>query len=175
MMGATIEVRGASPREFRDAIKQYTSARRGKEQACFWPLVSHVRVYSNSEILKDGVVLMDLPGFGDRNATRTTRAREAMKTCSHIVVCADVTRITDNHEVKSVCRLQKFLAFIHTHPLSEIILTDLEPMRELFWSISHLFSPPSFFAVIQLVSKFIMVLSRYISLSCGSLVRCDWF
>lgn len=54
------------------SIKKYIdSGNKGTiEDPAIWPLIKCVKVYLNSLLLKDGLVLVDLPGLGDENAAR---------------------------------------------------------------------------------------------------------
>ncbi|OLN81839.1 Nuclear GTPase SLIP-GC 4 [Colletotrichum chlorophyti] len=68
----------------------------------FWPLIKVVRVYLKSEVVSTGVVLVDLPGGRDSNATRAAVAAKYVKECSRLWVVAPITRAVDDKTAKTL-------------------------------------------------------------------------
>jgi len=63
-----------------------------KQQSASWPLVSVVRLYVASEILRDGLVLVDVPGVLDSNTARAIRAKKYIQECSAVCIVAPAIR-----------------------------------------------------------------------------------
>ncbi|EFQ33347.1 uncharacterized protein GLRG_08491 [Colletotrichum graminicola M1.001] len=68
----------------------------------FWPLIKVVRVFLKSEVVSTGVVLVDLPGGRDSNATRAAVAAKYVKECSRLWVVAPITRAVDDKTAKTL-------------------------------------------------------------------------
>lgn len=67
-----------------------------EEEITLWPLVKVVKLYLDSEALKTGAILVDLPGLRDSNAARTAVTRHYMAQANEIVVVTRLTRaVTD--------------------------------------------------------------------------------
>ena len=81
---------------FSAAIKPYIDSSNSKEDSgksfAQWPLVKVVRLYVKSQILKDGIVLVDLPGSMDTNAARGAIAENYQKNLSVTCVVAPTQR-----------------------------------------------------------------------------------
>ncbi|KAK1595312.1 uncharacterized protein LY79DRAFT_511153 [Colletotrichum navitas] len=73
-----------------------------EESMAFWPLIKVVRVFLKSEVLSTGVVLVDLPGGRDSNATRAAVAAKYVKECSRLWVVAPITRAVDDKTAKTL-------------------------------------------------------------------------
>lgn len=75
-----------------------------------WPLVKCVRIFVRADILKHGIVLVDLPGLGDINPARVQVAKSFFPKLALTVVIAPIIRATDektahelldeNHEMR---------------------------------------------------------------------------
>jgi len=52
-----------------------------KKQMEFWPLIKVVRIFTKSDALSTGAVIVDLPGVHDSNAARAAVAAGYMKEC----------------------------------------------------------------------------------------------
>ena len=61
-----------------------------------WPLIERVTIYLDSALLKNGVVLIDLPGSHDANYFRGRIARQTQQRCNDVFVVSQITRATDN-------------------------------------------------------------------------------
>ncbi|KAK3613663.1 hypothetical protein LTR56_027750 [Elasticomyces elasticus] len=81
---------------------QYTVEQRdGEPMVSPWPFVSYIRFGLDSELLKAGVVLCDLPGLSDANQTRVNNAMNHLRQCSHYMIISEVGRATDNQFIKT--------------------------------------------------------------------------
>jgi len=82
-----------------------TRKRRTAEEgprAAYWPLIKVVRIYVKHRILKDGLVLVDMPGVHDSNPGRARLAENYMKTCSGLFIVSPITRAVDDKSAKSL-------------------------------------------------------------------------
>lgn len=82
----------------RDDMKELVAAKKifagpVKDSASPWPLVRKITIHVNARILRDGVVLADLPGLADTNLTRVKATKEYIKGCSTIIIVHPITRI----------------------------------------------------------------------------------
>ncbi|EXF81114.1 hypothetical protein CFIO01_08210 [Colletotrichum fioriniae PJ7] len=71
-------------------------------EMAYWPLIKVVRVFLKSEVVSTGVVIVDLPGGRDSNATRAAVAAKYVKECSRLWVVAPITRAVDDKTAKTL-------------------------------------------------------------------------
>lgn len=71
-------------------------------KAAFWPLVKLVKIYLKAEVLKNGLVLVDMPGCGDSNAARSKVAERYLQNLDNVWVVAPVTRAVSDHVAKEL-------------------------------------------------------------------------
>jgi len=81
-------------------IKKYIESTAPKEgddvSVSLWPLVKVVRIFVKAEILKPGIILVDLPGSGDTSAARVAVAENYRKNLTASIVCAPAPRAGDD-------------------------------------------------------------------------------
>ncbi|XP_042319361.1 nuclear GTPase SLIP-GC [Sceloporus undulatus] len=92
---------------FRSSIEKFIDSRtdnlREMKGGEFWPIVKCVKIrVANSEVLKTGAVLVDLPGTRDSNAARDEAAKEYLKDCNAVWVVASITRAVDDKTAKEM-------------------------------------------------------------------------
>ncbi|XP_004775188.1 nuclear GTPase SLIP-GC isoform X2 [Mustela putorius furo] len=64
-------------------------------QTQIWPLIKHVEVtLPKSELIPEGVVLVDIPGTGDFNSKRDEMWKKTIDKCSVIWVISDIERVS---------------------------------------------------------------------------------
>lgn len=68
----------------------------------FWPLIKVVRLYTKSEALSTGAVVVDLPGVHDSNAARAAVAERYIQQCSGLWIVAPITRAVDDKAAKNL-------------------------------------------------------------------------
>ncbi|KAG2071243.1 hypothetical protein BDR04DRAFT_1231241 [Suillus decipiens] len=79
-----------------------------QSQPSVWHLVDSVRIYGAFEVLASGAVtLVDVPGFGDANKTRTRRTKEYLKNVEVVILVADIKRAADDEAMHNY--FEKFL------------------------------------------------------------------
>ncbi|KAF5352995.1 hypothetical protein D9758_007953 [Tetrapyrgos nigripes] len=83
--------------EFSGSISRYlASVDDDEHDHAVWPLVYRVKIFLNSDCLRTGAVLVDLPGLGDVNSARSAVATSYMKKCTLIWIVAPIQRAVDN-------------------------------------------------------------------------------
>lgn len=68
--GEPIRFQEATAQSLRNKVRRYMVGREQHADAQFWPLIRQVRIYGNFPVLRNGVVLVDLPGLNDPNPAR---------------------------------------------------------------------------------------------------------
>ncbi|KAG2740895.1 hypothetical protein P692DRAFT_20956584, partial [Suillus brevipes Sb2] len=67
-----------------------------------------VRIYGAFEVLaSSAITLVDVPGFGDANKTRTRRTKEYLKNVEVVILVADIKRAADDQAMHDY--FEKFL------------------------------------------------------------------
>ena len=93
--------------EFSSAIKPYIDSTSSKEGGgksfAQWPLVKVVRLIVKSRILKDGIILVDLPGSMDTNYSRSAVADNYQKNLTVTCVVAPTARAASDKPVSYIC------------------------------------------------------------------------
>ncbi|KAM0549484.1 hypothetical protein ACHAPJ_009300 [Fusarium lateritium] len=67
----------------------------------FWPFTKIIRVYLDSQVLKTGVVLADLPGLQDTNLARVRATQDYLIKCDNIMIVAKISRAITDQSLKS--------------------------------------------------------------------------
>jgi Dynamin family len=75
-----------------------------------WPFLKEMRVYLESPVLRDGIVLADLPGYHDVNFARIRSAQQYQSKCDELFVVANIGRAIDNPIIQDVLRPYKTAA-----------------------------------------------------------------
>lgn len=73
--------------------------------ATSYPWIKKIKVYLDAHILRNGLVLVDLPGLYDLNATRRNITERHIRECDRIFVAANIDRATTNQGVPSIFQL----------------------------------------------------------------------
>ncbi|KAH9214053.1 hypothetical protein DL95DRAFT_504805 [Leptodontidium sp. 2 PMI_412] len=98
VLGKSKNIMDESREDFAAQIKPYIDSSTSKEVGssgkafAHWPLVKLVRLHVKSRILKDGIVLVDLPGSMDTNAARGAIADNYQKNLSVNCIVAPTAR-----------------------------------------------------------------------------------
>jgi hypothetical protein len=88
--------------------KEKATGEKGKDKKVvrkemeFWPLIKVVKIYTKSDALSTGAVVVDLPGVHDSNAARAAVAEGYMKQCTGLWIVAPITRAVDDKAAKSL-------------------------------------------------------------------------
>lgn len=97
LLGRTLSIAGSNLEEFSESIKPYMDsvpAAHGTSGVEFaaWPLINEVKVFVCSNVLKNGVVLVDLPGLADNVESRASVAQNYFSKLSVTAVVAPIIR-----------------------------------------------------------------------------------
>ncbi len=65
LLGSELSIYCSDPDQFSTEVKPYLDSTPTPDGIIAWPLIEEVRVYVKSEVLKHGIVLVDLPGLSD--------------------------------------------------------------------------------------------------------------
>lgn len=98
ILGKNISIEVSSAQKLKESINRYiVSSHSGADDgAIYWPLIRVVRIFMKADLLKTGLVLVDLPGLGDSNAGRASVAESYLKNLRHMWVVAPIVRAVDN-------------------------------------------------------------------------------
>ncbi|KAH7925971.1 hypothetical protein BV22DRAFT_1128553 [Leucogyrophana mollusca] len=110
LLGAEIAIGPCRPAELEARLRHYVTSRvHVAGVPAHWHLVELVKVYGAFEALASGAVtLVDVPGYGDANKTRTERTQEYLRNADQIALVADIKRAVDDTTTREYLR-----TFIH--------------------------------------------------------------
>ncbi|KIJ62384.1 hypothetical protein HYDPIDRAFT_114471 [Hydnomerulius pinastri MD-312] len=109
LLGASQTITAESYESLESQLRQFlTSHSNSSEEPARWLLVEMVRIFGAFDALASGAVtIVDIPGFGDSNITRTKRTQEYIRNADEIVLVADMRRAVDDQA--TIDYLKKFL------------------------------------------------------------------
>lgn len=101
LLGTTKEIKEENVHDFSEKIRPYLdsgSAKHGSAGKAFpaWPLIEEVRIFVKADILRNDIVLVDLPGLGDADESRQAVARRYFQKLTLTVIVAPCHRAVDN-------------------------------------------------------------------------------
>jgi len=170
MLDSMEEVQASSELQFAHDIKKYIESSKPKEgedgAISLWPLVKVVRIYVKADILRCGIILVDLPGSHDTSAARVAVADNYRKNLTASVVCAPAVRAGSDRVaqellgsverrnmqldglytsdslffvVTKIDDLMDYEAYIRDHEnLQEANKKDMQTIQDKLWRISDL-------------------------------------
>lgn len=116
--------------QLRPYLTSYTNIVEGETpKSSVWHLVDSVRIYGAFDVLASRAVsLVDVPGFGDANKTRTKRTEEYLKTAEVVVLVADIKRAADDQVMRDYFAkfLQKMIRIDGSMESLLIVLTGAD-------------------------------------------------
>ncbi|KAK7519013.1 hypothetical protein IWZ03DRAFT_405753 [Phyllosticta citriasiana] len=100
----TIDFNASTALELSDLIRPFLAFKKSNLQSedpqpSLWPMVKVVRVFCDSRILRQGIVLTDLPGTGDTNRTRMASTNEYIRKVDYTVVVSEIKRSETNESI----------------------------------------------------------------------------
>lgn len=111
MLGTNFQMTGTGFDSLELQLRPYLTSYTTEEQLLepfVWHLVDSVRIYGAFEVLASGAItLVDVPGFGDANKTRTRRTKEYLKNVEVVILVADIKRAADDQAMHDY--FEKFL------------------------------------------------------------------
>ncbi|RDW68088.1 hypothetical protein BP6252_09484 [Coleophoma cylindrospora] len=100
VLGKEKVIHDHSGKEFQKLIKNYIeSVNRDNEDEsiiAYWPLVRCAKIKIKAPILRNGLVLVDLPGLGDSNAGRTQVTQAYLQDVKYLWILSDIVRAIDD-------------------------------------------------------------------------------
>ncbi|KAJ7109843.1 Dynamin family-domain-containing protein [Mycena epipterygia] len=111
-LGTSFKLPRTDADNFRTNLEEYLSSSTNTTRAALWPLIRRVEVRGKFSVLSSGVVLSDLPGYGDDNDTRNNFANEYIKHADGVILVADAKRAQDDRDTLSYLR----------HTLTQIVI-----------------------------------------------------
>ncbi|OTB00484.1 hypothetical protein M426DRAFT_15427 [Hypoxylon sp. CI-4A] len=101
LLGTTKQYHSSDAEQFSEQIKPYldsTTAQHTESGSEFaaWPLISEVKIFVKSDILLNGVVLVDLPGLGDSVESRAAVAEAYFPKLTATLIVAPARRAADD-------------------------------------------------------------------------------
>ena len=110
VLNSNRKIRKSTQSQFSAAIMMYIATQESdRKKFAHWPLITRVKLFVKAEILKSGLVLVDLPGGMDSNTARRTVAERYQKRLAVTCVVADVRRGRDDKNVS--WNLIRYLGF----------------------------------------------------------------
>ncbi|TDL30169.1 hypothetical protein BD410DRAFT_759365 [Rickenella mellea] len=99
-LGTTQSTASSDVKEFSRTISEYVGSSNEKPgggsrkamKHSWWPIISKVVIRCDSDVLKKGAILVDLPGIGDENRARSSIAPSYLKDSDCIFILAPITR-----------------------------------------------------------------------------------
>ncbi|KIX92369.1 uncharacterized protein Z520_11977 [Fonsecaea multimorphosa CBS 102226] len=67
----------------------------------FWPFTKIMRIFIDSDILRSGIVLTDLPGRSDTNTARIKAGQMYLTTCDCVFILSNISRAVTDDSLKS--------------------------------------------------------------------------
>lgn len=105
----TTVIQKSNIKEFSKAVEPYITkssmmnqCHDDKKVQSWWPLVNKCSMYHKWEVLKDGIVLIDLPGLHDANFVRGRIAREYLEECQAICLLLDGLSAFDDRDANNL-------------------------------------------------------------------------
>ncbi|KAF1952654.1 hypothetical protein CC80DRAFT_552151 [Byssothecium circinans] len=108
-------------------VEQYVSD--VKDFSSLWPLVDNVTILTSSVLARNGVVLVDLPGLGDLNQSRTAATNTVRRKAQFEIIAAKSERVTTEEVVD-----QQIKQSIRAHGAKNTILV-LTKIDEYFLDV----------------------------------------
>jgi hypothetical protein len=107
ILGTTRKIHEAKPESFYNSLQHYVDSREKqnddkKREMALWPLIKVVRIYTKSDALSTGAVIVDLPGVMDSNAARGNVAKSYMKKCTGLWIVAPINRAVDDRAARNL-------------------------------------------------------------------------
>ncbi|KAJ3577400.1 hypothetical protein NPX13_g3162 [Xylaria arbuscula] len=107
LLGTVKTFNSSDAKEISLAMKPYMDSTMGNHDSsngrfAAWPLIEEVELFMKSEILQNGVVLVDLPGLDDHIQSRVSVTKRASDQLAATLIVAPATRAADNSTAVSL-------------------------------------------------------------------------
>ncbi|VUC28222.1 unnamed protein product [Clonostachys rosea] len=94
-----------SPEQCSDALFVLSSERISRSGPAIWPFIKTIKVFLNAHALRQGLVLVDLPGLRDLNSARRCITERYILECNEIFVICNIGRAVTDEGVLHVFNL----------------------------------------------------------------------
>ncbi|KAI0905624.1 hypothetical protein F4823DRAFT_632609 [Ustulina deusta] len=117
LLGTANEFNGSTADEISQGVKPYMDSTAGGNSTCgprfaLWPLIEEVELFIKSDILRNGVALVDLPGLGDALRSRVLVAERAFDQLTATLIVSRATRAADNSTAVSLMSKHQEMAMM---------------------------------------------------------------
>lgn len=117
LLGTTKEFNSSVAADISRVMKPYmdstmTYQSTSNTKFAMWPLIEQVELFVQSDILRNGVVLVDLPGLGDAVQSRESVAEGAFDQLTATLIVAQATRAADNSTAVSLMSRNQEMAMM---------------------------------------------------------------
>jgi hypothetical protein len=109
VLGTTLRFVDPQPNSFYRCLQKYVDSNEKEDRPKgvpkpmeYWPLIKCVKIYTRSDALSTGAVIVDLPGVQDSNAARAAVAEGYMKQCSGLWIVAPINRAVNDKAAKKL-------------------------------------------------------------------------
>jgi hypothetical protein len=109
VLGTTLRFTDPRPDSFYRSLQKYVDSNEKEVRPKgvprpmeYWPLIKCVKIYTRSDALSTGAVIVDLPGVQDSNAARAAVAEGYMKQCSGLWIVAPINRAVNDKAAKKL-------------------------------------------------------------------------
>ena len=101
-LGEVLTFEASDRKKFSSMVRPFIVSSSARQGSAPWPLVKVAKLYVKAEILKDGLVLVDIPGSMDTNAARNTLAQAYQSQLSVNCILSRATRASSD-QFAQVC------------------------------------------------------------------------
>ncbi|KAL2135767.1 hypothetical protein VTI74DRAFT_6972 [Chaetomium olivicolor] len=102
LLGTEMTIYSADADDFANEVKPYLDSTPTPEGIIAWPLIEEVRIYVKAEILRHGIILVDLPGLSDMVEDRAAVAEGYYQNLSVTAIVTPAIRAVDEKDGRQV-------------------------------------------------------------------------
>ncbi len=96
LLGTTKTIHSQDAEKFAEHVKPYLDSSENSQGFKAWPLITEVRLFAKAPFLKNGVVLVDLPGLSDAVESRAEVANKYSRKLEITAIVAPARRAIDD-------------------------------------------------------------------------------
>ncbi|KAK0629060.1 hypothetical protein B0T17DRAFT_574379 [Bombardia bombarda] len=101
-LGTTLTISSAEPEQFSQDVKPYLDSTATEEGYTVWPLIDEVKLFVKADVLKHGIILVDLPGLSDDVGARSAVAEKYFKKLALTAIVSPAIRAVDEKTGKKL-------------------------------------------------------------------------
>ncbi|KAI0334803.1 hypothetical protein GY45DRAFT_1431300 [Cubamyces sp. BRFM 1775] len=106
----TVDVVKSDRSDFQTDLARYIESQDGPSDEAtesmspaYWPLIRQIRIWTKSDLLRCGAILVDLPGLGDSNPARNRVTQAFIAKADRFFIVAPITRAVDDKVARDLC------------------------------------------------------------------------